>query len=218
MTAAIAYHFRFADGRTEQVSLSFDPAMLLEQHAERPWTLLSSQRCGHCPLPESGHCPFATGLAPFAERFNDLFSYERVEVAVVTAQRTIVAERALQHGLASLIGLVGATSGCPHLHFFRPMARFHLPFASEEETLVRAFAMHLLGDWVAGQPLGLDDLMASYLAAAQVNRAMADRVRAVCQRDAVVNALITLDTFAQAIPYVIEEKLAEFAYIFDQNN
>jgi hypothetical protein len=212
----ISYHFRFGDGRTEQIGLSFDEAMRLEQRAERPWTSLASHQCGHCPLPaSSGHCPFATGLAPFSERFDDVFSYERVEVAVVTEQRTIVAERALQHGLASLIGLVGATSGCPHLDFFRPMARFHLPFASEEETLVRAFAMHLLGDWVTGRPLRLDDLMANYHAAAQVNRAMADRIRAVCQRDAVVNALITLDTFAQAVPYVIDEKLAEFAYVFD---
>lgn len=212
----ITYHFRLGDGRTEQVGLSFDTAMRLDQRAETPWTSLASHRCGHCPLPaESGHCPFATGLAPFAERFDDFFSYDRVEIAVVTDQRTIVAERALQHGLASLIGLVGATSGCPHLEFFRPMARFHLPFASEEETLVRAFGMHLLGDWVAGRPLGLDDLMTSYDAAAQVNREMAERLRAVCRRDAAVNALITLDTVAQAIPYVIDEKLAELAYIFD---
>lgn len=215
---AITYHFRFGDGRSEQVSLTFDPAMRLAQRDERPWTLLSFQRCDHCPLPATGHCPFATGLAPFTDRFCDLFSYERVEIAVVTEQRTIVAERALQHGLASLIGLVGATSGCPHLEFFRPMARFHLPFAGEEETLVRAFAMHLLGDWIADRPLGLDDLMDNYRAAAQVNRAMADRLRTTCERDAVVNALITLDTFAQAVPYVIDEKLAELAYIFDQKD
>lgn len=210
------YHFRFEDGRTERVHLSFPIPMRLGEHSEREWTALSFMRCGHCPLPDGGHCPFATGLAPFVDRFDDVFSYERVEVAVVTGRRTITAQVALQHGLASVIGLVGATSGCPHLTFFRPMAHFHLPFASEEETLVRAFAMHLLGEWVGGKPLGLDDLMENYKAAARANHDMADRLRAVLKKDAVVNALITLDTFAQAVPYVIDEKLAELAYIFEE--
>lgn len=213
---AIAYHFRFPNGRVERVGLTFDAAMLLQEHAERPWTRLDVGRCPHCPLSASdGHCPFATGLAVFAERFDDLYSYERVEVAVVTEQRTVMAERALQHGLASLVGLVGATCGCPRLAFFRPMARLHLPFACETETLVRAFSLHLLGEWIQGRPLGIDDLAEDYHAAALVNRAMADRLRSVCARDAVVNALITLDTFAQAVPYVMEDKLGEFAGIFD---
>lgn len=212
---AITYHFRFADGRAERIALTFDPAMRLEQHAERPWTRLDSHRCPHCPLPaDAGHCPFATGLAGCAERFDDIYSYERVEVAVVTEHRTVMAERALQHGLASLVGLVGATCGCPLLAFFRPMARLHLPFACELETLIRAFSLHLLGEWVQGRPLDLGDLAANYQAAALVNRSMADRLRLVCTHDAVVNALITLDTFAQAVPYVMEDKLAEFAGIF----
>lgn len=213
---AVTYHIGFESGRSEQISLTFDGRMRLDERAEQPWTQLSWHRCTHCPLPaDAGHCPFATGLAPFTERFDDFFSYEQVEIAVVTEQRTIVAKRALQHGLASVVGLVGATSGCPHLDFFRPMARFHLPFANEQETLIRAFALHLLGDWIADRPLGLDDLADSYRAAALVNRSMADRLRTVLKRDAIVNALITLDTFAQAVPYVIDEKLSEFAPVFD---
>ncbi|MCR6632810.1 MAG: hypothetical protein NVV74_23745 [Magnetospirillum sp.] len=214
----ILYIFRFADGREEQVRLGFDERMLLEDHAERPWTALAAHRCGHCPLPETAdHCPFATGLAPFAERFAAFASYDRVQVVARSPQRDVVAERALQHGLASLIGLVGATSGCPHLAFFRPMARFHLPFSSEEETLVRAFALHLLGDWINGRTLAIDDLAANYRAAAEVNRAMAERMRAAFPGDAVVNALVSLDTYAQAVPYVVGEKLAELAYIFAED-
>lgn len=214
----LSYIFTFDDGGEVRLQLNFDAHMRLEQHAEKDWTVLSFNRCPHCPLPDdAGHCPFATGLAPFLDAFDGRDSFQRVQVVVRTEQRLMASERALQHGLASLIGLIGATSGCPHLAFFRPMARFHLPFSSEEETLVRAFSLHLLGDWIDGRPMVLDDLAADYLAAAQVNRAMADRIRAAFQRDAVVNALVSLDTYAQAIPYVIEERLAELAYIFQRD-
>lgn len=212
---ALSYIFTFKDGREERLSLTFDAEMRLQQQAQPHWTALDFHRCPHCPLAaDVGHCPFAAGLAPFIGNFAECDSYARVQVVVRSELRLVAAERALQHGLASLIGLIGATSGCPHLEFFRPMARFHLPFASEEETLVRAFSMHLLEDWVIGRVPSLDDLGEHYLAAAQVNRTMADRIRAVCRRDAVVNALVSLDAYAQAVPFVLEEKLAELRYIF----
>jgi hypothetical protein len=37
-----------------------------------------------------------------------------------------------------------ATSGCRYTAYFKPMARFHLPFANEEETAYRAISMYLL--------------------------------------------------------------------------
>jgi hypothetical protein len=213
--SALSYAFTFSDGHTVTLELSFDESMRLCQSAPAEWTRLQFHRCPHCPLPDDAeHCPFAAGLAPFLASFDGVDSFERVRVVVRTPQREVAAERAVQHGLASLIGLVGATSGCPHLDFFRPMARFHLPFASEQETLVRAFSMHLLEDWISGRPLSLDDLAQDYAAAAQVNRTMADRIRAAFRRDAVVNALVSLDAYAQAVPYVLEEKLEELAFIF----
>ena len=36
-----------------------------------------------------------------------------------------------------------ALSGCPVLEQLKPMARFHLPFASVEETIYRAASMYL---------------------------------------------------------------------------
>jgi hypothetical protein len=211
---AVTYRFRFSHGRLETVALTFSADMVVEQRAHAPWASLSAQRCPNCPLEPEGACPFAAALVPFAARFDDVFSYERVQVEVETDLRTIVAERALQHGLASLIGLIGATSGCPRLAFFRPMARFHLPFASEEETLVRAFSFHLLGHALNGGGPDFADLAEHYRGAALVNRAMADRLRSVLTHDAIVNALVVLDTFAQAVPFVIDEQLEEFAPLF----
>lgn len=218
---AITYSFRFDDGRREQVALHFDDHMLMLDRAEGAWTEIASHRCDHCPLPNHGACPFASAMAPFIAPFDAYASFDEAEIEVITDRRTISARRAVQHGLASLLGLVGATSGCPHLAFFRPLARFHLPFASEEETLFRAFSSYMLGRNL-GQGTGtaadidFDGLGRNYHAAALVNRGMADRVRAWFHNDAVVNALAVLDTFAQAVPYVIEERLEELRYIFHE--
>ena len=222
----ITYVFHLADGRTERIVLAFDPdTFLLRTEAAVPdegWTALDFHKCPHCPLAAAAHpqCPFAQALAGFIHHFDEFYSYEKVAVEVITALRTVSAERPLQDAMASVLGLIGATSGCPHLAFFRPMARFHLPFASEQETLVRVFSLHLLSEYMdrggeGGVTVGVDGLEAKYRAVAQVNRGMADRIRAAFAKDAVVNAIIILDTFAQAVPFVVHEALKELRPLFD---
>ncbi len=222
----VAYVFHLGGGRSETIELVFSKQSLLLKGTEgRPreeWTDLGFHACRHCPLnaATSPACPFARALSAFIHRFDEFYSYEKAVIEVITPQRRVLAERPLQHGMASLIGLIGATSGCPHLAFFRPMARFHLPFATEEETLCRAFSFHLMGQYIHGggdgqEPISLEGLCRHYEAAALVNQGMADRIRAAFTKDAVVNAIVILDTFAQAAPCVIEEKLDELRYIFD---
>lgn len=221
----IVYTFHLADGRVERIALAFDADTFLLRtegtEAAEDWTALGFNTCADCPLPADRHplCPFANALAGFVHRFDAFYSYERAVVEVATAQRTVVAERPLQDAMASLIGLIGATSGCPRLAFFRPMARFHLPFASEQETLVRAFSLHLLAEYLAkggagAETVSLDDLEENYRAVAAVNQGMARRVRAAFPKDAVVNAIIILDTFAQAVPFVVHQALEELRPLF----
>lgn len=225
----ITYVFHLGGGQSEVIELAFARnSLLLEGMEERPreaWTDLGFHACRHCPLDAatSPACPFARALSAFVRRFDEFYSYEKAVIEVITPQRRVLADRPLQHGMASLIGLIGATSGCPHLAFFRPMARFHLPFATEEETLCRAFSFHLMGQYIHGggdgrEPISLEGLCRHYEAAALVNQGMADRIRAAFAKDAVVNAIVILDTFAQAAPCVIEEKLDELRYIFDVAN
>lgn len=221
----VTYVFHLGNGRVERIKLSFDPDTFLLQNdvsvLPEHWTRLDFQTCPHCPLTGATHplCPFARALGGFIQRFDDFYSYEKAVVEVVTSQRTVVAERPLQDAMASILGLVGATSGCPHLAFFRPMARFHLPFASEQETLTRVFSLHLLGEFVrlggeGAVAVSVDDLEAKYRAVAQVNQGMAERIRAAFAKDAVVNAIIILDTFAQAVPFVVHEALKELRPLF----
>ncbi len=222
----ITYHIHLADGQSERIALAFDPVTFLLRIdaaiADEPWTDLDFHKCPHCPLAAGSHrhCPFAHALGGFIHRFDAFYSYEMVTVDVVTEDRTVVAERPLQDAMASILGLIGATSGCPHLAFFRPMARSHLPFASERETLVRAFSLHLLAEYLrrggeGSVAVDVDGLEAKYRAVALVNQGMADRIRAAFAKDAVVNALVILDTFAQAVPFVVREALKELRPLFD---
>ena len=221
-SAIITYRFHLAHGAEENV-LRFDRASFaLQEPADKPpadWAKLEFHQCPHCPLTpaDSPVCPFAAGLSGFVERFADFRSFDEATIEVVGESRTVTARKPLQEGMASLIGLIGATSGCPHLTFFRPMARFHLPFARDDETLFRVFSMYLLGRYLSDGALGaatLDDLSVLNEAATRVNQGMADRVRAAFRRDVVVGAVIILDMFARAVPFAIEEGLKDLRALY----
>jgi hypothetical protein len=220
----ISYNFAVENGEQETVDLIMRQSdFVIETPFSTPpdWTALAFHACDDCPLaPEAGAvCPFARVLSEFIERFDRYDSFQMADIEVTTPQRTITSRRPLQQGLASLIGLAGAASGCPRLAFFRPMARFHLPFASEEETLFRTFSTFLLGRYLRGGgngqiDLDIEGLRAHSTAAEKVNRGMAGRIRAAFTKDAVINAIVILDIFAQAIPYVMDDALAELRYLY----
>jgi hypothetical protein len=146
-------------------------------------------------------------------------SYDAVDVEVITAERTVVKHTTAQRTISSLMGLVTATSGCPHTDYLKPLARFHLPLASEEETIFRASAMYLLAQYFRHKQgleadLELRGLTQRYRELHEVNLAMAQRLRAATSTDAAANAVVLLDLFAKSLPYAIEESLGEIAYLF----
>ena len=107
------------------------------------------------------HCPAALHMAPAVELLKELVSFDTVGVTVTQAERTVHAETTAQQALSSVLGLIMATSGCPWTDRLRPMARFHLPFASEAETVYRSVCMFLLARDIAyerghGQTLRAD--------------------------------------------------------------
>lgn len=112
-----------------------------------------------------------------------------------------------------------ATSACPHMAHFRPMARFHLPLASKDETVYRATSMYLLAQYFAyrdgKQPdLDLSGLAEIYANLEVVNRAMAERLRGASEEDAAVNAVVILDVLAKTLPFAILDKLAGMRQLF----
>jgi hypothetical protein len=222
--SCVTYKFFASQNEQISVALQFDERtyrIQLPEDAARPdWTELAFERCPNCNLPDSEtHCPAAVALAQFLPEFESHVSFEKAVVEVDMPTRTVVSKTTFQHGMAALIGLVLATSGCPRTRFLRPMARTHLPFASDQETVFRTLAVHLLGQYVAkgsGAPMALsfDDLKENYTQLSKVNGAMAERIRAAIKRDAAVNAVIILESFTMIAPENIDYGFEDIQELF----
>lgn len=185
------------------------------------WTALGVEQCSVCPLNTADHpkCPAAVSLVDLVDVFGEMLSYTEVTATVVTAERTVTSKTTLQRALSSLIGLRMATSGCPILANFKPMARFHLPFASVQETLFRAAGAYLLAQYYRrqhGDPSELDlaGLRELYRQIHEVNHGLSQRIRTVSAGDANLNALVILDMFAYHLPWSIDANLAEMEHLF----
>ena len=152
-TINIRYLFKLPDKRQEVIDLHLDPLTLdlMNEIPGQPpsWTKLDFYKCPHCPLnvQDNPHCPVAVHLIKVLAICKDMFSYETIHVEIITNERTVSKETSAQKGISSLMGLIMATSGCPHTNFLKPMARFHLPLASIEETVCRAVSMYLLAQY-----------------------------------------------------------------------
>jgi hypothetical protein len=225
-TFSIQYCFAPEKGCKEIFNLKID-AQDLSLLADIPktlpaWTELNFHQCPHCPLKNPPHlrCPLAAHLVDVVSRFEDLVSYDNIELTVITQERTISQFTTAQRAISSLMGLISATSGCPHTVFFRPMARYHLPLASEDETIYRATSMYLLAQYFKKKE-GLDPdiefngLKEFYKKIEVVNETMAKRLKAASDTDSTVNAIIILDMYAKVVPFGIKDSLEGIRHLFN---
>ena len=210
------YQFRTGAGTTFKLELDRDTLLLKRTLGTEPplWALLNHKRCENCPLEIKDHpyCPIALNFVDVADRFKDMVSHENVSVTVITEDRTYSKNTTIQQGLSPLIGIIMAASGCPVLDHLKPMVRFHLPFASLEDTVFRMVSMHLLVQYYRnqdGRPAewNLDGLTRVYAEVGIVNRDFANRLRDAAKKDANINALVNLDCFASMVPLVAEDTL-----------
>lgn len=224
-TIAIQYCFQLSEERQEIFNLELDAASLeLVGHIPDSlpeWTRLDFHQCTHCRLDIDTHpyCPAASHLADVVRRFEEILSYDEVRVDVSTQERRISQDTTAQLGIASLMGLMMAASGCPHMAFFKPMARFHLPMSTAEETTYRAVSMYLLGQYFIreeNRPIDfqLEGLKDIYNNVQLTNSYVADRLRAATKSDSSLNGLITLDMFAKSTLFAIKESLEDILYLF----
>ena len=222
---ALTYRFTLPDSQERAFELEMDrdtAELSPPQLAEPPaWTALAFNQCTGCPFnaAEKPHCPAALQLAGVIDGFTDIVSYDKVRVTVESEERQVVATLAAQQALASLMGLIMASSGCPRTAVFRPMARFHLPFSSESETAYRVASMYLLAQHYAAREgaaadFVLADLERVYRGVHSVNRGMAQRLRAASRQDAIVNAVVLLDVYSSLVPAAIHDILDEIKPAF----
>jgi hypothetical protein len=224
-TFGIRYRFRFPEGSEERIDLELDRQtleLLGNAPAEPPeWTRLGFHQCPNCPLKveEHPHCPLALHLVNLVKKFDGLLSHEKVDLEVATEERTVSQRTTMQRAIGSVMGLVIAASGCPHTSFLRPMARFHLPLASNDETIYRATSMYLLAQYFLRKSgraadLELEGLAKIYREMETINAAVANRLRAATKTDSSVNAIVVLDVYAKSVPLVIESSLERIRHLF----
>jgi hypothetical protein len=221
----IKYHFRFHSKREEMVTLRIETEHLTlvnEFSDNMPvWTKLEFNQCPHCPMDRHAHpyCPVASSLVDIVKRFDNISSYDLVDLKVATAERIVVQRTSAQKAIGSLLGILFPTSGCPHTAFFRPMAKFHLPLSTEEETIFRATGIYLLCQYflirqgIAGD-FSLKGLKQIYENIHEVNIHITDRLRKATQTDSSLNAIIVLDVFTHAVSLSIEDQLEEIRHLF----
>ncbi|MDX1518736.1 MAG: hypothetical protein R3318_01345 [Gammaproteobacteria bacterium] len=221
----INYSFRLDGSTWKRFDLRIDGnnLELINNRSENlpDWTDLEFHKCSHCPLSRASHprCPVAANLVDVIEEFDGVISHEEIDIDITINDRHITQHTTAQRGLSSMLGLIFATSGCPHTVFLKPMARFHLPLATEAETIFRATSTYLLAQYFLKEDgfesdFELTGLKEIYDNLHILNTMFADRIRKASNADSSVNAVILLDLFANVMPFVIEDHLDEIRYLF----
>jgi hypothetical protein len=225
-TISFLYQITFQNGEARDFFLNLDEDTLdlipvVQESSPPPWVALEFNQCSGCRLDpsETPLCPIASHLSWIVDMFKEHHSYDNVVVAVSDSMRTYLKETSLQDALGSMVGIIMASGGCPSMEALRPMVRFHLPFASVEETEFRMVTMYMLGQYFrfmkGKEPdWSMDGLQNVYDQVRSVNKAFAERIRSVSLNDAGVNAIVMLDSFAEAVPFAIRTKMKDFEKYF----
>lgn len=208
MPTKFEYCFKFEDGTEKSFTIELaDKTLLLRlpEPSEPPpeWAKLDHCKCPHCPYDSATlpHCPVAKNLAQAAESFKDEKSFRKATVFVKGVDRFYGRQTDVQSGLQSMFGLIMATSDCKHMEFFRPLAQFHLPFATMEESKRRLLGHYLISQFECYQKGESADFEARQLnvivgAVNVLNARIIERIRSVAKGDAEWNAITLLDAFA----------------------
>jgi hypothetical protein len=221
----IRYEFAFPNGTEQHFELVLDAVTIslvnFTGQARPHWTRLSHKQCRCCPLTEQTHpyCPIAVNIAELVDNFKDRLSIDECVVKCVTPERTYSKSTNVQDGLYSILGIVMPTSDCPVMAFYKPMARFHLPFSNTLETVFRSASIYLLQQYFEYKRGRLPDLEMQQLGrklqlVQQVNTGILARIRSVSVKDADSNAVIILDSFSQLLGMAIENNLSSLEDLF----
>lgn len=205
------YKFVFKNGVERDFELKIDEKTLNAIEPPRKesfpkWTELKSFKCPNCTLDAKTrtHCPIALNLIDLVDAFTSLFSYEEVNVIVDSDTRQFSKKTSLQKGISSLMGMYMVVSGCPVMEKLKPMVRYHLPFATMEETGYRLISMYLIAQYFvyrSGKQAdwNMDKLARIYDDVQVINRNICNKLGELKIEDALLNALVSLDCFASSI-------------------
>lgn len=221
----IIYRITLGDGKQEVFNFQLDDQAfdLAGEIPDNPpaWTELGHNQCAHCPLSseEHSHCPLALQMHNIVSRFHNTRSIDEVALEVITEERHVSQTTALQRVLASMLDLIYPTCGCPKTAYMKPLARFHLPLCSEEETVFRVTGMYMLAQYFLNQTSsrgriefsGLTDI---YNDMHVLNTSIARRLQSATLSDSAKNAVTLVDMYSTLVPLLLEDQLAEMRGFF----
>jgi hypothetical protein len=221
------YRIRLEDGRSTRFRIALDPTTLTMLPASPapypPWTRLAYHQCSGCILSpaRTRYCPIAVNIADLVEWFKDILSHKNCLVSCETVDRTYSKKTSAMEGLTSVFGIIMATSNCPVMNFLKPMARFHLPFSSVEETTVRSTSLFLLGQYFEYKNgrvsrFDFDRLEKRYNRVRLVNEGVLARIRSLGSQDADKNAIIALHSLSQFLSLEMDFSLNSIAHLFER--
>ncbi|MEI6072205.1 MAG: hypothetical protein WCS31_10465 [Verrucomicrobiae bacterium] len=224
---SITYRFRFPNGSLKEFRVDLEsPSMNFHKTAPPDplpvWTQLSHQKCANCQLSETTHthCPVAVNMVQVVEAFHDVYSHDESDVEVITPFRMFSARVKNTQAVGSLIGIYMVTSGCPILDKLRPMVFTHLPFATTEESVYRAISMYLMAQYFRYKKglvpdWDLKELASFYDEVKLVNQSFVKRLTTFVEKDASLNALVLLNSFANATrSMILHERFHEVEPLF----
>lgn len=214
----ITYHYKFTfeNGLEKEFNIKLDKKtlnlILTEKKAPPKWAELKYFKCPNCSLNGDQHkfCPIAVNLSELIDFFSDSISYEEVDVLIDTEERKYIKHTPLQKALSSLIGIYMVTSGCQIMEKLKPMVRYHLPFATVEETEYRVLSMYLLAQYFlykSGKEPDweMKNLVKIYKDIRVVNENFCKKLSDIGVEDASINALVNLDVFADFVSFSINQ-------------
>ena len=223
----IHYEFRFNNGKFDLFDIPIDSKTLLLlwplPEKTPAWTNLEYKQCRCCTLKKEAepYCPVATNISRVVSRFTRIISHEKCIVNCKTPERTYQKKTSIMEGLSSILGIVMATSRCPIMEIFRPMARFHLPFSTVEETLVRSTSFYLLRQYFKhnkkrSSDFSLDHLQKHYKKLKLLNEGLLARISGLEGKDSDKNALLVFHSIAEILSLEIETHLQSIEYLFSE--
>lgn len=208
----VTYQFRFEDSRSVEFKVTDQPAAVKGNLPA--WTRLEHCQCSNCPLKatESPQCPAAVEILPVVNEFQAEDAYQKVDVIVTDDRRTYSKSTTLEEALRSLLGLKMATSGCPVLSELKSMAVHHLPFASNDEFIMRSVSHYLLQQYLAKRnhqepDWDLKGLVERNQRLQLVNQALWQRIHSVCKGDSNLKALLNFFSMASSVSFSLESQL-----------
>jgi len=218
--STITYQLQLNDGTERHYEVDIDrPSNLAERNAEEhpEWTRLAYQQCSNCTLDPQRYryCPAALEFEEIAVHFANTASIERADVWVNTSERSYFKNTDMQTMLKSLYGLIMASGACPILSRLKPLAHFHLPFASLEETVHRLVGTYLTSQYLhhcdgTAEPdwelKGVADL---YHELKVVNLALMKRIRQASKEDASVNAIQTFVSISSIVEMGVDDVIGK---------